>query len=60
MPTYRGENDAIEGDKIYCVFRKAGKPKKVTTGGRHNAQAVTIEGNPARAVIVRVWRFKKD
>ena len=60
MPIYRGYNDGIEGDKIYCVFKKSDKKHKVTTGGRHNAQAMTIEGNPARAVIVKVWRFKKD
>jgi len=60
MPIYRGENDGIEGDKIYCVFRKSTKPVRVTTGGRHNAQAITIEGNPAKAVIVKVWRFKGE
>ncbi len=60
MPIYRGYNDGIEGDKIYCVFKKASKPHKVSTEGRHNVQSMTIEGNPARAVIVKVWRFKKD
>ena len=60
MPVYKEENDAIEGDKIYCVFEKGSKPRRVTTGGRHNAQAITIEGNPAKAVIVKVWRFKED
>ena len=59
MPIYKGKNDAIYGDKIYCVFEKSTKPKRVSTKGRHNAQAITIEGNPATAVIVKVWRFKK-
>ena len=59
MPTYFGLNDTLHGEKVYCVFEKSSKPRLISTTGRHNAQAVTIEGNPATATIVKPLRFVK-
>ena len=59
MPTYFGLNDSIHGEKVYCVFEKSSKLRLVSTTGRHNAQAITIEGNPAIATIVKTLRFMK-
>jgi hypothetical protein len=60
MPIYRDQNDTIQGEKIYCVFEDSKGPNRVSTKGRHNAQALTIRGNPAIAVIVKTLRFIKD
>ncbi|NAT10487.1 hypothetical protein C4E22_02900 [ANME-1 cluster archaeon AG-394-G06] len=58
MPTHKEFNDTIIGEKIYCVFEKQStKPKRVSTKGRHNAQTITIKGNPARAIIVKTVRY---
>lgn len=43
--------DRIEGKKIICQFRDYSGPHKVSTKGRHNAQQIKAEGNPALAVI---------
>ena len=61
MPTHNEFNDTIIGEKIYCVFEKQPtKPKRVSTTGRHNAQAITIKGNPACAIIVKTVRYIDD
>lgn len=58
---YTRPGDTIKGDKIYCVFERFdSKPKRVSTGGRHNAQSMTISGNPAIATIKKKWRFLKE
>jgi hypothetical protein len=60
MAKYNSLNDTILGEKIYCVFEKKPKhPKLVSTEGRHNAQALTIEGNPAYATITKPLRCCK-
>ncbi|RJS82458.1 hypothetical protein CW713_05060 [Methanophagales archaeon] len=62
MPVYRGLNDTIEGERIYCVFEKPKKfkPTTVSTTGRHRAQAITIAGNPATAIIIKTLRYISD
>ncbi len=60
MPIYRSLNDTIEGERIYCVFENSKGPTRASTTGRHNAQALTIRGNPATAVIVKPLRFIKN
>ena len=60
MPIYLGLNDTIEGEKIYCVFERSTKPTAVSTTGRHRAQAITINGNPATAIIVKTLRYIRD
>ena len=61
MPEYKGLNDTIVAERIYCVFeRTKGKPHKISTRGRHNAQSLTVEGNPATAVITKTLRYIKD
>jgi len=59
VPTYRGEGDSLVAERIYCVFEQAKGPRRVSTDGRHNAQAMTIRGNPARAVILRPLRLRE-
>lgn len=60
MPIYRNVNDTLEGKKIYCVFERGTKPSLVSTKGRHNAQRMKIEGNPAIATIIKPLRYIKD
>jgi len=60
MPIYLGLNDTIEGEKIYCVFERSTKPTAVSTTGRHRAQAIIINGNPATAIIVKTLRYIRD
>ena len=57
MPKYNGPNDSIIGEKIYCVFERFKGPDRVSTKGRHNAQAMVIRGNPAIATIVKTMRY---
>jgi hypothetical protein len=60
MPAYRGLNDTIIGEKIYCVFERSKKPTVIATTGRDRAQAITISGNPATATIVKTLRHICD
>ena len=59
MPIYYNLNDTLEGEKIYCVYEKSKGPNRVSTTGRHNAQSLAIDGNPARAIITKTLRFIK-
>ncbi len=59
MPIFRELNDSIAGAKLYCVFERSSKAARVSTTGRHNAQQVTIEGNPAVATIRKTLRYVK-
>lgn len=56
MPEYTGFNDSLKARKIYCVFER-GNESRTSTGGRHNAQRMTIEGNPATATINKVLKY---
>jgi hypothetical protein len=55
-----GLNDSIQGTRIYLTFEKMNGPNVVNTGGRHNAQSATIEGNPAFAIIMRTLHWAGD
>ncbi|MFQ6120926.1 MAG: hypothetical protein ACE5KE_13715 [Methanosarcinales archaeon] len=59
MSEYYGLNDTVVGEKIYCVFEKSTKPTRISTTGRHNAQSLTIKGNPATATIIKTLRYIK-
>jgi hypothetical protein len=59
MPIFKELNDSIDVAKLYCVFEKSGKAARVSTTGRHNAQEITIEGNPAVATIRKTLRYVK-
>ncbi len=52
MPEYTKFNDSLKAKKIYCVF-EGGNSSRASTSGRHNAQHMTIDGNPATATIKR-------
>jgi len=56
MAVYAEINDAIQGDKIYCTFRKATKPTVIGGSSRHQGQSQTIEGNPAVSIIKKKWK----
>ena len=56
MPEGREVDDSLVAERIYCVFERARGPRRVSTAGRHNAQGMTIEGNPASAFIVKALR----
>lgn len=43
--------DAVQGKKIICEFERFHGPNRISTRGRHNAQRIKAEGNPALAVI---------
>ncbi len=57
MTVLRNVGDRIEGKKIICQFKKHSGPHKVSTTSAHNAQQIKAEGNPAFAVIDRVFEW---
>jgi hypothetical protein len=57
MPEHTGPTDSLKAEKIYCVFERGGNPSRLSTQGRHNAQQMTIDGNPATATIKKILRF---
>jgi hypothetical protein len=59
MSIFKNVNDSIAGEKLYCVFERTSKPARVSTTGRHNAQQVTLEGNPAVATIRKTLKYIK-
>jgi hypothetical protein len=60
MPIFRDLNDSIAGAKLYCVFERRSKPARVSTTGRHNAQQITLEGNPAVATVRKTLKYIKE
>ncbi len=50
----------IEAEKIRCVGRKISKPRLIHQSGRHRAIEIFVEGKPAKAEVVRVWRVLKS
>ena len=51
-------NDTVLGEKLYITYRKmVCKPTKLQTTGRHNAQKITVEGNPATATIIKTLKW---
>jgi hypothetical protein len=59
MPIFKDFNDSIAGAKLYCVFERSSKPARASTTGRHNAQQITLEGNPAVATIRKPLKYVK-
>lgn len=58
MTKYYSTNDSILGIRLYITFeRRKGKINKLQTKGRHNAQQLTVEGNPATATIIKTLKW---
>ncbi len=57
MAILRNLGDRIEGRKIICQFKKHTGPHRVSTRGAHNAQMIRAEGNPAFAVVDKVFEW---
>ena len=57
MPKYVAENEAIEGETIFCTFEHRALFGTEKTSKR---QQVTITGNPASATVTQVWEYKKN
>lgn len=61
MPKYHTMNDTVLGSKLYITYeRMKGKPSKLQTEGKHNAQKITVEGNPATATVIKTLHWVKD
>lgn len=58
MNIHREENAMLLAKEIILRFDWNKEPRRISTGGRHNAQQMTVEGNPALAFIPEtvVWR----
>jgi hypothetical protein len=58
MNIHREENAMLLAKEIICKFSWNKEPRRISTKGRHNAQQMTIEGNPALAFIPEtvIWR----
>jgi len=56
MATHREAGDVLEAERLYCVYERSRGPRRVGTQGRHNAQALTVDGHPARATILKPIR----
>ncbi|MDI6819308.1 MAG: hypothetical protein QMC89_00120 [Candidatus Hodarchaeaceae archaeon] len=52
-------NERIEAEKIRCVGRRISKPRLIQWTGKHRAMEMFVEGRPAIAEAVRVWRVLK-
>ncbi len=58
MTVHKEQGARIEGERLYVVYeRPKGKPHLVSTKGRHNCQAITVEGNPASAHVILPLRY---
>lgn len=57
MTVLRRLGDRIEGKKIICQFKKHSGPHKVSTRSAHNAQIIKTEGNPAFAIVDKVFEW---
>lgn len=55
MPKYTGGGEMIEGGTILCVFKARSSFGIEKETGRKTA---TITGNPAVAIVKKVWRYK--
>ena len=54
MPIYRSPGDAIKGEKIICEFED--RPSFRDKGNHIES---TIQGNLAKAVLVKTWKIKQ-
>lgn len=55
MPKYTRGGEMIEGRAILCVFKARPSFGIEKENGR---KTVTITGNPAVAIVQKVWRYK--
>jgi len=55
MPKYTKEGEAIEGQRIFCTFEARPSYGIEKATGR---QTITITGNPASAMVDKVWKYK--
>lgn len=58
MAVHKEENATLLAKEIICTFTWNSEPRRISTGGRHNAQQMNIEGKPAFAFIPAhvVWK----
>jgi len=57
MPKYTREGEAIEGRTIFCTFEDRPSFGFEKATGR---QTSTITGNPASAIMRKIWKYKKS
>jgi hypothetical protein len=51
--------DILEGETLRITCRKMGKPRLVHLTHNHRALQFDVDGYPARAVVVKTWRWRK-
>gem|GEM_PF-5342745 len=51
--------DFLEGETLRITCRKLGKPRLVHLTHNHRALQFDVDGYPARAVVVKPWRWRK-
>lgn len=54
MTTYRGDNDAIEGERVVCQYNKNNGETLITAWGGHRGSRCTLQD--AYCVITRPLR----
>jgi hypothetical protein len=54
------QSERVEGEKIRCIGWWVSKPRLVQWSSRHRAIEVFVEGRPAIAEVVRIWRVLKS
>ena len=54
MAKYTQEGDSIEGEEILCTFEKRPSFGKDKLTGK---EEITITGNPASAIINKVYKY---
>ena len=54
MTRYTKEGDSIEGEEIFCTFEKRPSYGKDRSRGK---EEITITGNPASAIINKVYKY---
>jgi len=52
-------SERIEGKKIRCVGRRLSRPRLIHFTGRHRAIEIFVEGKPAVAEVVKIWKVVK-
>ena len=52
-------DEVIKAEKIRCVGRRISKPRLIQWTSGHRAIEIFVEGRPAIAEAVKVWRVLK-
>lgn len=52
-------DEVIKAERIRCVGRWISKPRLIRWTGKHRAIEIFVEGRPAMAEAVKVWRVLK-